>query len=420
MYEHILPMIRAIKNLIYKLFLFVKNLSLKKKIVVIALIGIGIFFGFQQFQKTKQNQYTTVKAVRGTVEEIVSETGSIAINGKTDIYSPTNGVVKEVFVTNGESVIIGQELFTIQSSATEQEKATAQAAYLTAKNTLDTATATLFSLQSTMFSKWNTFKELAENDTYENSDGSPKYDARANPQYHIAEKDWLAAESNYKKQQAVISQAQTALSAANLAYQATKNATVKATADGTIANLSVTTGSTVKASTITLPAAPLATIATISTTEVVVSLSENDITKVADRQKASIEVNAVNDKMYDGIVNRVNMIGTDDNGVIRYKVYIEVLDADDQLRPGMNVDVTISTKKLSDVLSVPNAAVKPYQGGRAVRIPDKKTGEIIYIPVTTGIRGEKRTQILKGLKEGQEVITSLSNEQLKRPGLFGS
>lgn len=413
-------MIRAIKNLIYKLFLFVKNLSLKKKIVVIALIGIGIFFGFQQFQKTKQNQYTTVKAVRGTVEEIVSETGSIAINGKTDIYSPTNGVVKEVFVTNGESVIIGQELFTIQSSATEQEKATAQAAYLTAKNTLDTATATLFSLQSTMFSKWNTFKELAENDTYENSDGSPKYDARANPQYHIAEKDWLAAESNYKKQQAVISQAQTALSAANLAYQATKNATVKATADGTIANLSVTTGSTVKASTITLPAAPLATIATISTTEVVVSLSENDITKVADRQKASIEVNAVNDKMYDGIVNRVNMIGTDDNGVIRYKVYIEVLDADDQLRPGMNVDVTISTKKLSDVLSVPNAAVKPYQGGRAVRIPDKKTGEIIYIPVTTGIRGEKRTQILKGLKEGQEVITSLSNEQLKRPGLFGS
>lgn len=413
-------MIRAIKNLIYKLFLFVKNLSLKKKIVVIALIGIGIFFGFQQFQKTKQNQYTTVKAVRGTVEEIVSETGSIAVNGKTDIYSPTNGVVEEVFVTNGESVTVGQELFTIQSSATEQEKAAALASYLTAQNTLDTANATLYSLQSTMFSKWNTFKELAENDTYENSDGSPKYDARANPQYHIAEKDWLAAENNYKKQQAVISQAQTALSAANLAYQATKNATVKATADGTIANLSVTTGSTVKASTPTLPAAPLATIATISTTEVVVSLSENDITKVADGQKASIEVNAVNDKMYDGIVNRVDMIGTDDNGVIRYKVYIEVLDADDQLRPGMNVDVTISTKKLSDVLSVPNAAVKPYQGGRAVRIPDKKTGEIIYIPVTTGIRGEKRTQILKGLKEGQEVITSLSNEQLKRPGLFGS
>ena len=99
--------------------------------------------------------------------------------------------------------------------------------------------------------------------------------------------------------------------------------------------------------------------------------------------------------------------------------HIEVLNPDNNLLSGMDADVTITTKKLQDVLAVPNGSVKPYQGGRAVRVPGKKKGEVEFIPVEVGIKGESKTQILKGIKEEQIVITSLSNEQLKRPGLFG-
>ena len=389
--------------------------------VVICVVVVFSFISTQIFSKaSKQPQYTISKATKNTIIEVVSETGTIAATGKTDVYSPTNGIIETIFVRNGDTVIEGQELFTIKSSATEQEKTHALASYLTAKNTLDTAQATRYSLQSTMFTKWNTFKNLAENDTYENSDGTPKYDSRSAAEYHVAEKDWLAAESNYKKQQAVISQAQAALSSTYLLYQATQNATVNATVPGTISNLSVTINSTVKVSSTASPTTPLATIANLSTTEVVVPLSENDIAKVKEGQEATIDVNAINDKIYKGIVRRVDTIGTKDQGVIRYNTYIEIGNADNKLRPGMNVDVVITTTTLHNVLSVPNSAIKPYQKGRAVRIPGRKNGEITYVPVVIGIKGKEKTQIIKGIEEGQGVITSLSNEQIKRPGLFGN
>jgi multidrug efflux pump subunit AcrA (membrane-fusion protein) len=103
--------------------------------------------------------------------------------------------------------------------------------------------------------------------------------------------------------------------------------------------------------------------------------------------------------------------------VVRYAAYIQIENPDEKLRPGMSVDADIITKTAKKVLIVPNSSVKPYQGGRAVRVPGEN-GIVEYIPVEIGIRGVKNTQILKGISEGQEIITSLSNESIKRPGLF--
>ena len=396
-----------------------KSLSLKRKLLVAGLSLILLIVISQvAANASKPPPYTTARVERSTITEVVVETGNIATNGRIDVYSPTNGIVIEVYVQNGDTVEKGDELFAIESSASEQEQAQAQASYLAAQNALDTANASLHSLQSQMFAAWDTYKELAENDTYENPDGTPRNDRRADPEYHVAEKDWLAAESNYKKQQAVIAQAKAAVQSTHIAYLATQNAAVKAPASGMIANLSVTPGNTVTINSPTAPVVPMATVASNAATEIIVSLSENDIAKVRPGQDAEIDVSAVDGKEYKGVVRRVDTIGTDAQGVIRYNIYVAVIDADGGLRPGMTADVEVVTKELKDVLSVPNAAVKPYQGGRAVRVVDPKTKEPTFVPVTIGVRGDERTEILKGVAEGQEVVISLSNEQLKRPGLF--
>jgi RND family efflux transporter MFP subunit len=353
--------------------------------------------------------YKTAEAKKTDITEIVSESGNITVTGRVTIYSPTNGIVEDVFVKNGESVTVGQELVRIKSSATEQEKAAAWANYLTAKSSVDTANATLHVLQSDLF---------AANKAFVNGAGT-KEPLKDDPNYVIQNADWLAAEANYKKQQGVIASAQAAATAASLAYQATQNAIVKATADGVVSNLSVSPLSSVQATSPTAPTQPLLTISNLAVPEVIVKLSENDVAKVAEGQKVIVDVSAIQDKTYTGIVRRVDSIGTDDKGVIRYTVYIEILNPDSKLRPGMNVDVKIVTQMLSSVLSVPNAAVKPYKGGRAVRIPGAKKGEVIYKSVTIGVKGERRTQIISGIKQGQLVITSLTSEQNKRPGPFG-
>lgn len=384
----------------------------RKRNKALAIFLLLIIFGIVSWQVgklTEKPTYTASEAKKRTIVEIVSEAGTIGVDGKTDVYSPTHGVVEEVYVNNGETVIVGQELFKIKSAATDQEKTQALANYMSAKNTLDAAQARLHTLQSQMF---------AANQTFINGKGNTNDPVKDDPNYIQENADWLAAEAAYKNQQAVIAAANTALATASLAYQATQNAVVKATADGEIANLSVKAHSSVKANSPTSPATPLATITTSTIPEVVVSLSENDIAKVATGQEVAIDVSAIQEKTYQGVVSRVDSIGSNDNGVIRYKVYIEVQDADTKLRPGMNVDVVITTQKIANVLTVPNAAVKPYQGGRAVRVPDGKT-DVKYVPVKIGVKGEKETQILSGIKEGQLVITSLSNEAVKRAGPFG-
>jgi RND family efflux transporter MFP subunit len=391
-----------------------KALSRKKKILVITAAIILLFFVIPGIvNSNKKPSYESAIVKKADIKEVVTETGTIAVSGRVDIDSPTNGVVTKVFVKNGDVVKKGQVLFTVESSATEQEQRSASSDYLAAQTALNNANATLNSLQAELF---------RTNQVFVNDRGvdNPSKDQKDDPVYIQQNANWLKAEADYKNQQTAISQAQAKASSAFLLYQATQNATVKATLAGKVSNLAVTEGSGVAAQTLTTSPKPVLTITSQGMTEVIVSLSESDIAKVQEEQEVAIEINAINDKKYNGVVRRVDDVGTNDEGVIRYNVYIEVVDVDSRIRSGMTVDVDIVTKKLTNVLSVPNSAVKPYKGGRAVRVYDASKKEIVYKPVKIGIRGQERTQILDGIEEGKEVVTSLSNEQLKRPGPFGN
>ncbi len=398
-----------------------KGLSLKKKIFFIGVFLIILLVVMGQISQLGQPPpYTTQKVEKSDIVETVSETGNISSGGSAYVYSPTNGVVTNVMVSNGTVVEKDQDLLSIESSATQQEAQTAYANYLAAKASLNAANSNQDVLRSDMFTKWKRYLDLATNGTYENGDDSPNTANRTAAEFHIAEDDWHAAEKKYKDQETTIAQAQAAVNSTWLSYQATQNAVVKSPMEGTVSNLSVTNGSAVSINSTLSPQTPVLAITKGTTNEVVVPLSETDIAKVRPGQSAKINVDAVNNKTYKGIVERADAIGMKVQGIITYNVYLKFLDPDANLRPGMSVDVEITTKKLTGVLSVTNSTVKPYQGGKAVRIPGKKKGEVVYVPVEIGVRGKDRTQILKGLSEGQTVITSLSNEQIKRPGLFGS
>lgn len=414
--------ITVVRRFVSNRVLWFRHASFKKKALAVTLLLIAVIIASQQIQNlTKPPAYTTQKVAKGSITETVTETGNIIVAGKADIYSPSEGVVEEVFVTNGDEVTEGQELFRVQSSATVQEQQAAFANYLTALNSLNASKSTLDSLRADMFTQWKTYRDLATNSTYENSDDSPNEPNRTAAEFHIAKDEWLSAEAKYKDQQTAIGQASADVNSKLLLYQATQDATVIAPYSGVVSNLSITQGSSVKAKTLTVIPSPVLLITENAPVEVLIELSESDITKVASGQKAEIDVSAITDKKYKAVVNRVDTLGSDKQGVIVYNVYLRMSDADKNIRPGMNIDAEIVTKKVESVISVPNSAIKPYAGGRAVRIPDKKSKNgYKFIPVVIGIRGNERTEIIEGLNTGDTVITSLSNEQLKRPGLFGN
>lgn len=401
------------------------RLSLKRKIiaVVVGIIGITILIQIVT-TLTKPAPYTLEKAKKSDIVETVTESGNIVTSGRTDVYSPSNGVVIESFVENGMQVNEGDKLFIVKSSATDQEAQAAHANYLAAVAALNSAQSTANTLRAGMYTEWKTFRDLATNSTYEKGDDSPDLENRKAAEFQISQDEWLAAEKKYKDQQTAIAQAQALVSSTWNLYQATQDATVTSPVSGTIGNLAVTKGSTVAIKTISLTGnstTPALIIMSDYKNEISLALSETDVTKVKPGQKAVVKVNAVANKEYQGVVDRVDSIGTDNQGVVTYNAYISLLNGNDLIRQGMTVDVDITTKEIKNVLSISNSAVKPYQGGRAVRIPDAKAKEKFkYLPVVIGIKGSSRTQIIKGITEGQEVISTLSNENIKRPGLFGS
>jgi RND family efflux transporter MFP subunit len=223
------------------------------------------------------------------------------------------------------------------------------------------------------------------------------------PGFQSTQKDWLAAEAEYKAQADVLGKAKATLNQTWLEYQATVDAPVKATADGMVANLSVAPGQTVSATDTAL------VIKTEAQTWVKVGLSESDITQVQPGQKAVVSVDALKGKEYPALVQRVDEFGTNISDVIVYYVYLTLDQADEQIRPAMTVQAAIATQEKNEALVVPATALKPYQGAKAVQVLDPTTKAVIYKPVTVGISDDVMVEVLSGLSEGEQIITSTNS-----------
>lgn len=402
-----------------------KGLSLRKKLFFIGVFLIVLLVIISQISQLRKPPPYTVEIVeKSDIVETVSESGNIISSGTTQIFSPSNGITTEIFVENGQQVKEGEKLLVVKSSATQQEEKQAQANYLAAVSALNAAQSTANTLRAAMYSQWDSFRGLATNSTYENGDDSPNTEKREAAEFQISQDQWLAAEKKYKDQQTAIAQAQAAVESAKSLYMATQNAIVTAPVSGIVNNLAVTKGSPVAIKSMSLTgtsSTPALLIVSDYTSEILILLSETDSVKVKSGQESTIEINALSNKKFKGKVARVDTIGTDNEGIIKYKAYISLLESGVDVKQGMTVDVEIITNKIDDALSVSNSAVKPYQGGKAVRVPDNsKPEKFSYIPVITGIKGKERTQILKGLSEGQKVIKVMANEGIKRRGLFGN
>lgn len=139
-----------------------------------------------------------------------------------------------------------------------------------------------------------------------------------------------------------------------------------------------------------------------------IQINEVDVNKVKVGQDATVTISAIKDKTFKGEVTRVDDYGTDTSGVITYNVFVKVTNPNEQIRPLMSAVVVIQTTKHENALVVPNSSVKPYKGGKAVQVRDtsKPGNQLKYIQVKTGIKNTSKTEILEGLTEGTEIVTS--------------
>lgn len=369
-----------------------------KKIIIVIIFGIVLFLITSPLRGNNKQQFTTAPITRETVTDIVSESGNMEAPGQAEVYSTSTGMITELYFKDGESVKAGQKLFAVQSTATPEEKAVAYAAYQSSATAYNQALNTYRDKQATAQKIEDDVKGHDSDETF--AQKATRTTAQA------------ARDSAYD---ATIS-AEAALKSAELAYKATQNAAVVAPISGIIGNLSSKVGDKVNAKTVT-GSIPVLVIGNTRNLSIVIDINEVDRPKIKLDQNATVGLIAIKDKTFEGRVTAIDDYGTNTNGVVTYKVTLQIDDADPEIMPGMTANVEIEANKHENVLTVPNSAVKAYQGGKAVQVLDKNN-KPEFIPVKTGLKGSTRTEIIEGVTEGMQVITS-SPQPSSGGGLFG-
>ncbi len=367
---------------------------------ILLLLVIG---GFLLWKRSSSSSipptYQTDTVTKGILVVSVSASGQVGSTNSSAVTTEASGVVKKVYVRDGGTIKAGDPLIEIEfDDVGKQKAAAALSAYQSAKNNLENAKTSLYSLQSKMFAANQKFINDAVERDLLNSD----------PTYIQQNADWLAAEQQYKTQSMVITQAQTAVNAAWLSYQRSSSKIV-APISGTVSGLSLQEGSVIGAAQSTTQiSTKVANILTGATPTVTVNLSEIDVPKVKVGQKATLKFDSLPDKSFTGKVISVDTVGSTTSGVTTYPAVISLDSKTEDLLPNMAASATIITKTKDNVLLIPTTGVLTQNGTTMVRV--LKNGEIANIQVETGLSSDTQVEIVSGISEGDEIVTGMLSQ----------
>lgn len=364
-------------------------------IIVIAVAAYLMSGG----KKKEEVNFKTEKVAKVNILNSVTATGTIEPVNEVTVGTQVSGIVSKIYVDYNSVVKKGQVI-------AELDKSNLMSQLNTAKSQLSQAQASLRSAQSDLAyqkANFNRYKALYQKGLISANDyESARLSYQTSAQTVASRKDQVVAA------QEEVSRAQT-----NLSY-----ATITSPIDGIVVNKSVEEGQTVNAN---MSTPDLFTIAQdLTNMQVVADVDEADIGDVKKGERVTFTVDAYPDDTFEGTVTQVRLEATTTNNVVTYQVVISAPNADLKLKPGLTASVVIYTQESNGVLSVPSKALrytpaKETVGGRKIQdISNAKNkvwtlegNTLVAHRVNIGMTDGTHTQVLSGIREGQQVITGV-------------
>lgn len=191
------------------------------------------------------------------------------------------------------------------------------------------------------------------------------------------------------------------------------NYTITAPISGTIVQKNVKAGEKIS----TGGTSTLCTIYDMSYLEMTVNVDELEIRSIEAGQKATITVDAVSDRTYEGVVTSVLNVGTTSGGTTTYPVTIRIDDTEN-LMSGMNATAEITVASAGGALSIPNAAV--VNGNYVLITKDSPSASnadtsmtapdgYVYVKVETGVSDNDYIAVTSGLTAEDTVAYDASS-----------
>ena len=378
----------------------------KSKILIILLIlGVGGYFVYDKFFNIKDEkvEFITKKAKKGSFSKKVDATGEIFATELIDVGAQVSGQIKKLYVKLGDQVKKGDMIASIDSSTQQNSIDNKEAQLAIYKAQLESAKVAL-NIAKTQFDRENAL--FAKN-------------ATSKQEFESAKNTFSSNSAKIKELEAQIKQTNIELSTAKINLGYTK---ITAPRDGTVVSVQVEEGQTVNANQTT---PTIVNIADLSHVKMKMQIAEGDITKIKVGTPVEYSILSEPTKKFQTIVSSIDpglttlsdgsygssssskssySSSSSSSSAVYYYAQSIVDNKDGILRIGMTTQNELLIANVEDAIIVPSIGIKKDENGTFVYV--LKDGKPVKTAVKTGIKDNLDTQIISGINEGDEIITS--------------
>jgi HlyD family secretion protein len=390
-----------------KRYIYIGGLILA--VVVIVVIVMAATRGGTKIDPTK-----LAKVERGDLAKSVVATGKVQPISKVEVKSKASGIVKKLLVDAGDRVKKGQVLCELdkeeiaaqvnsskaQLQASESNEKAAEADVERAK--VDAAGPDIPMLQRA----YERAKGMAKEGVVSQS---ALDDAQKNYELAVNKRDVARAQLTVNKAKLTQAHAQVQQQKANLEQleEQYRNSTIISPIDGVVLSRDVEIGDAVSSILVLGSSATLVeTLGDTSEVYVKGKVDESDIGKVYLGQPARIKVESFKYKTFNGKVTKIAPMGVEKDNVTTFEVRASINNPGGELKANMTANAEVILEEHKNVLQIPEGALIYDKDKKAsVEVPDPsgKEGKR-KAAVNIGISNGAKTEVLSGLKEGDQVV----------------
>jgi HlyD family secretion protein len=363
---------------------------------------------------TKIDPSKLAKVEKGDLAKSVVATGKVEPITKVEVKSKASGIVKKLLVDAGDRVKKGQLLAQLDKEEISAQVAQSQAGLQAAEASLKSAEADFERAKvDAEGPDVPILKRAYERATGMAKDGvvstSALEDAQKNYEMALNKQNGAKAQVTVLKAKIAQAAAQVAQDKANLEQleEQLSYTDIISPIDGVVLSRNVEMGDAVS-SILVLGSSATLVMTLGDTSEVYVKgkVDESDIGKVYLGQPARIKVESFKDKTFSGKVTKISPMGVEKDNVTTFEVRVSINNPGGELKAEMTANAEIILEEHKNVLQIPEGSiVYDNQKKASVEVPDPKGKEgKRKVAVNIGISNGAKTELLSGLKEGDQVV----------------
>lgn len=400
--------------------------KLIKTVLILVLIACAGFVGFKYVNKPAES---LSKDTLQKEEKVKKDDITIGFEGDGEAEIPVvnldfdiSGKLKELYVSEGEAITEGQLLAKLNDIEYSKKLKTAEINYTKALANLEQKKE---NRKLSLISEKQKLEELKSNLDQVESEYLPMLeiqDVYSKQELDVKKSSYENAKLAYQTQLErynILSSSTTDIELEKANVESSKlsldmakddyNSTIlKSPMEGRILNIAYKPGETVSSGDnsdkVTADTSHFMVVSDADKVEVVVPVSEIDLSKVEIGQRVELEFEAFEGQKFTGNVIKIDSLPMiDNNGIVTFNVRAQLDGGVDKIKSGMTCSVEFIIKQRKDVLVIPNKAVSMVEGKQIVKVKDE-SGNIETKNIKTGLTDGKFVEVIEGINVGETII----------------